>query len=144
MPMQEVVAAVEARLASGWSYCPVRGFADDNGDTPDDASAFLVVQYPVAMSHQITIGAPGSNLFREEGAFRLVLAMPRTIEGRLLALIWTDELAKLFRAKQFGANADFMGVTTYAPTSPAIEDDTDNGNYLLLSIAVPYQADLLG
>lgn len=144
MPLQQVVAAVEARLADGWTHCPVRGFDDDNGEPPADASAFLVVQYPVSMSDQITIGAPGSNVFREEGAFRLVLAMPRTIEGRLLALVWTDELARLFRGKQFGASADFMGVTTHAPTSPAIEDDTDNGNYLLLSIAVPYQADLLG
>ncbi|HEV7284301.1 MAG TPA: phage tail terminator-like protein, partial [Kaistia sp.] len=103
MPMQQVVAAVEARLASGWTLCPFRRFADDNGDTPADASAFLTVQYPVAMSDQITVGAPGANVFREEGAFRLVLAMPRTMEGRLLALIWTDELAKLFRGKQFGA-----------------------------------------
>jgi len=144
MAMQQVVAAVEARLAVGWTRCPVRGFADDNGDTPDDASAFLVVQYPVAMSDQITIGAPGNNIFREDGAFRLVLAVPRTVEGRMQALEWTDELSAMFRGKQFGASAGFMGVTTFAPTSPAIDDDTDNGNYLLLSIAVPYQADLVG
>lgn len=144
MPMKQVVAAVEARLAASWARCPVRGFTDDNGDTPDDASAFLVVQYPVAMSEQITIGAPGNNVFREDGAFHLVLAMPRTVDGRTQALAWTDELTALFRSQQFGASADFMGVTTYAPTSPAIEDDTDNGNYLRLSIAVPYQADLVG
>lgn len=142
MPLAGVVAAVEARLADFWTHCPVYGFGVDTSDTPSDASAFLEVQYPISSSNQITIGAPGNNMFREAGAFRLVLSVPRDVNGRATALTWADELAALFRGRHFGAAGSLAGITTFSPSSPAIDDDTDHGNYLVLAIAVPYQANL--
>ncbi|SHF02541.1 hypothetical protein SAMN02745157_1465 [Kaistia soli DSM 19436] len=143
MPLAGVVAAVEGRLADFWSRCPVRGFQSDDGSAPLDGSAFLEVQYPYASSDQITIGAPGNNMFREEGAFRLVLNVPRDTNGRADALPWSDELAALFRSKHFGGIPGLTGITTWSPSSPVIDDATDDGNYLVLAIAVPYQANFL-
>lgn len=139
MPLAAVVSAVEGRLAELWSRCPVRGFADDGGDAPSDGGAFLVVQYPFASSDQVTIGAPGNNMFREDGGFRLLLNMPRDVNGRADALVWADELAALFRGCHFAADG-VAGITTLSPSSPVIDDSTDDGGYLVLAIAVPYLA----
>lgn len=144
MALATVVAAVEAHLAAHWSRCPVRGFASVDGDPPEDGEAFLAVQYPFARTDQITIGAPGFNVFREEGGVWLVLNMPRDVNGRGNALAWADELGALFRGKHFPAAGAMLGLTTHAPSSPVIDDATDDGSYLVLSIVVPYQADVLG
>lgn len=136
MPLKLVVDAVEARLAEGWTKCPVVGI-NLTGNTPKDGSPFVQVSYPVANGEQLTVGAPGQNVYRETGAFRLVVNARR---GRGVAdgLAWADELAALFRGKEFG------GIQTFAPSSPVIDDRNDEGNYFVLSFAVPYQADILG
>lgn len=143
MPLASVVAAVEARLEDFWTHCPVRGFADDSGSTPADGSAYLTVQYPFARSDQITVGAPGNNVFREEGGFRFLLNVRRDSTGRANALAWSDELATLFRGRHFGASGDVIGITTYSPSSPVIDDSVDDGNYLVLALVVPYIANFI-
>ncbi|WP_082493983.1 phage tail terminator-like protein [Methylobacterium sp. Leaf106] len=136
MPLKLVVDAVEAKLASEWDRCPVVGL-NTVGDTPVDNSPFLQVSYPVANGDQLTVGAPGENVYREEGAFRIEINAKRG-KGVSDGLQWADEIAAIFRAKEFG------GVQTFAPSSPAIDDRNDNGKYFTLSIAVPYTADILG
>ena len=136
MALKLVVDAVEARLAAAWDRCPVYG-VNLQGDTPDDAGPFLQVSYPVANGEQLTVGAPGANVYRETGAFRITVNAERGA-GLSEGLAWAEELAALFRGKEFG------GVQTFAPSSPAIDDRNDQGNYYTLSIAVPYQADLFG
>jgi hypothetical protein len=136
MASKTVVDAVKARLAANWSAVPL---LEDNVDTagPDDGGPYLELQFPVANERQITVGAPGRNVFREEGAFRLVLAI-RTGDPLDQALAWIEQLRALFRSKQFG------GVTTWAP-SPAVTDDrayVAGGTRVLLSTSVPYYADL--
>lgn len=144
MPLAAVVSTIEGHLAANWTRCEVRGFTDNSGETPDDGAAFLVVQYPFSQTEQITVGAPGANVFREEGGVRLVLNMPRDPDSRADALTWTDELAALFRGRHFPASGAMLGLTTHAPSSPVFDDASDDGNYLLLSVIVPYQADVLG
>ena len=136
MPLKLVVDAVEARLAAEWSACPVVGI-NSGVDAPKDGSSHLVVQYPVSNSSQLTIGAPGQNIWREEGAIRVIINRARG-DGLSAALTWADQLAALFRGKNFG------GVQTFAPTSPAIDDRNDQGNFFQVSISVPYQADVIG
>ncbi|KQP53542.1 hypothetical protein ASF34_01120 [Methylobacterium sp. Leaf106] len=97
----------------------------------------MQVSYPVANGDQLTVGAPGENVYREEGAFRIEINAKRG-KGVSDGLQWADEIAAIFRAKEFG------GVQTFAPSSPAIDDRNDNGKYFTLSIAVPYTADILG
>lgn len=136
MPLKLVVDAVEGRLAAEWSKCPVFGI-NEQGQTPDDASSFIQVSYPVANGEQLTVGAPGENIYRESGTFRLVVMAERGA-GVVEGLAWADELAALFRGKEFG------GVQTFAPSSPSIDDRNDEGNYFSLSVAVEYQADIFG
>jgi hypothetical protein len=136
MARKAVVDAVEARLATLWNGPRVVGL-NTFGEAPEDGSAFVVVQYPVANEEQITVGAPGNNIFREEGAIRFVINAVRG-SGQTQALLWADELAALFRAKEFD------GVRTFAPDSPAIDDRNDEGNYYSLAIVVPYWHDITG
>ncbi len=137
MSLLAVSTAVEARLAAHWTRCPVRTLNSTEGDTPADNSAFLVVQYPVGSAAQISTGAPGANVFRDEGAIRFVLNV-ETGEGTLRALTWIDELASLFRGKLFD------GVRTDAPSPPVIDDRNDAGGWFSLSFSVPYQHDIFG
>lgn len=135
MASKAVIDAVMARLAANWTLCPI---VTDNVDTrpPASGATYLEVQFPLANEEQITIGAPGSNLFRERGVIRLVLAI-RTGDPLDEALGWLDRLRSLFRGKQFS------GVTTYAP-SPSVQDNSEyaDSTRVLLSSAVPYHADL--
>lgn len=137
MALSAVSAAVEARLAAHWDRCPVRGPNAADGDTPLEERPFIEVQYPVSNASQITFGTPGANVFRDEGAIRLVLNVVRG-KGVGEGLLWIDQLAALFRGKTFD------GVQTFAPSQPAIDDRNDNGRYFLLSFSVPYQHDTLG
>ncbi|MBN8958580.1 MAG: hypothetical protein J0H17_18745 [Rhizobiales bacterium] len=136
MASKAVVDAVEARLAANWSTCPIFGI-NDEATPPADGSPFLIVQYPIASARGITVGAPGANVHREEGTFRIVIHTERG-GGTAKGLQWGDEIAAIFRTKAFD------GVRTFSP-SPPIEDDTnESGVYYAHSISVPYQFDLIG
>jgi hypothetical protein len=134
MAQQAVMSAVNARLAALWSHCDV---VDDSNDSPaPPPTPFLAVQYSIANEHQISIGSPGTNLFRESGAIRFVLTIAPG-SGSDWAVGWMDELRSIFRAKQFG------GVNTWAPSSPALDDRNSNGGFWQLTFAVPYYFDFL-
>lgn len=135
MPSKAVYDAVKARLDANWSALPVT-FPDTAQETPDDASPYVVVQFPISSSEQMSIGAPGANVWRETGAIRFVINSSRGA-GLTDGLQWADDLAALFRGKIFD------GVRTYAPGSPVIDDRGDMGNYQQLSFAVEYDFDLL-
>ena len=47
---------------------------------------------------------------------------------------WAAELASLFRCKRLGG-----GLETFAPDGPIVNDAIDNGNYIELSVLVPYR-----
>ncbi|MFG1184370.1 phage tail terminator-like protein [Xanthobacter aminoxidans] len=136
-----VMAAVNARLDAVWSRTLVRypnaADAADGIQVPADKSPFLAVQYPLADEEQITVGAPGHNVFREEGVIRFVLQIPRGA-GVEEYSGWLDELRAAFRGKQFG------GVTTYAASPATLDDRNEDGGYWALSCAVPYKFDLFG
>ncbi|GEP05559.1 phage tail terminator-like protein [Methylobacterium oxalidis] len=136
MPLKLVADAIEARLADTWDRCPVFGI-NKQGDAPKDGSPFVQVSYPVANGEQLTVGAPGENVWRETGTFRLVINSRRG-RGVIEGLTWADELAALFRGKEF------CGVQTFAPSSPVIDDRNEEGMYFVLSISCPYQADIFG
>lgn len=134
MASQMVMDAVEARL-SAWTRCPIIGF-NTVGEPPADASEFLRVQFPVVDETQISVGAPGSQLFREEGGIWFALCIP---VGKSIKPYgaWIDELRDLFRAKQFD------GVSTYEAPPATQDNDAENGNYVRQSFVVEYYADIL-
>ncbi len=132
MASSAVTAAVMGRIAANWTRLPV---ADANGSAAPPPDGFLDVEFPVATENQITIGAPGSNVFREEGAFRLIISMP--IGGGLSPYdAWLEELRVLFR------NQVFDGVTTWGASPAIVDDRNDQGSFFKLSVAVPYRFDL--
>lgn len=129
MASKAVVDAVEARIGATWSGIPVRGL-NLGSDTPDDASAFIVVEYPVASAEQMTLG----RVYREEGAFRIVINAERG-QGTSQALTWADQLATLFRSQDFG------GVKTWVPSPPTLDESNDRGSYFQISFSVPFTYD---
>lgn len=129
MAQPAVVTAFKTRVESNWTHCPV--IDDDNTSAEKPATPYLAIQFPLASEEQITIGAPGNNMFRESGAARFVLVLT-TGSGSDFAAAWLEELRSLLRGKQFD------GVTTWAPSSPAYDDRNRIDVYYRLSFAVPY------
>jgi hypothetical protein len=135
MPSVALATAVENYLAAGFTALPIIGAivkqAREKGD------AFVTVQYPTSSSGQMSIGSPGSNVWRTEGTIRFVIT-GRKEGGAPEAMAWADEIADLFRGKHFD------GVRTEAPSSPTIDNDNDKGMFYGLSFIVPYAHDYLG
>lgn len=142
MVAKAVVDAVEARLGGSYwtsidgTAVPVFGI-NTVGQTPIDGSPYLEVQYPIADENQITVGAPGSNVFREDGSIRFVLNVQRGL-GIEQGLAWIEEIRALFRGKQFS------GVNVWGVSSPVIDKTNDAGNYWMLAIVALFYTDILG
>lgn len=137
MAHSNVVAAFRDRLQSEWTHAAECSILTDLnvGDLP--ARPFLQIMFPVANAWQMTVGAPGANIWREEGGCLIVLNVERNA-GADEWLPWMDEIAAIFRGKVFD------GVRTDAPTSAAYEDDNEEGNSFELRVAVPYEYDIIG
>lgn len=140
MASASVMTALDAAIAAAWSHTPIMG-QNEAGALPDDGTALLIVTYPVADETMLTVGAPGANVWREEGAVRVVLSVPVGMGLALDGVSWPeriDALRAALRGKVFG------GVVTYEATPPATNDQSDRGAYFDLSFAVAYQFDLIG
>lgn len=135
MANSAVVAAFRGRLASLWTRCPVQGDVNVGATVP--STPFIEVQFPVSTASQKSIGAPGANIWREEGGCLLTLHVERQ-SGADAWLPWVDELASIFRGKNFD------GVQTFAPNSAIYSDENEDGQTFKLRVAVPYQHDLIG
>lgn len=135
MASQAVIDAVAARLAASWTTTPMV-VDDTTGQGTPDGAPYVTVEYPVARENQITIGAPGANVFRESGVIRLVL-VSMTGGGLGQPISTMDALRALFRGKQFA------GVTTYAPSPPAVDPTNYQGGRFKITSAVPYYFDLV-
>lgn len=136
MAHSQVVATIEAHVSEAWPHTIVYA-EDDNRGVPDDASSFLVVSFPWSRSEQASIGAPGQNWWREEGAFVLMLALPRGAgvrEGRA----WLDGFACTVRGRDIGK------VRCRAPQSAVLDDDPADTSHVRITMAVPYLFDLVG
>ncbi|WP_286718223.1 phage tail terminator-like protein [Devosia sp. 63-57] len=136
MAQAAVVAAFAARLSS-WAQIGLCPIIDENtgGQVPADGSPYMVMQFPFSESVRASFGAPGNNIYREEGAARLVLHVQRG-SGTEEARAWADSLASHFRGKHFD------GVETFAPSSA--DSGNSNGLYFVVAIAVPYRFDITG
>lgn len=134
MASTQVSDAVDAYLTANFSTLPVRKM-NENLEPPRDKSAFVQVQYPLALEDQKSIGAPGTNWFREEGAIRLVIAVP-VGSGLATARAVGDELRNLFRNKLIS------GVRTFEAQPVTFDDESDKGGYVLASVTISYEFDL--
>lgn len=121
-----VVQAVERRLKAGFTGCPIY-VENETSQTPDLATAWALVDFPWSRAEWIT-----ADEFQEEGAFRVVVAVPRKSGGHA-ARGWLDDIASLFRGQSF------EGVQCYAPQSASSDDQSERAAYFRLSLTVPYE-----
>lgn len=132
---KSAVDAFAARLGATWTsndstVLSVLGI-NDAGQSPATGAPFIELTFPVLNERQFTIGAPGSNFYRQEGVARIVVNAKRG-KGTDAVLGWCDELAALFRGKLFD------NVQTFEVSGPVINDGNDLGHYFQASIAVRY------
>lgn len=136
MASAAVMAAVEAHVGAAWTLTIIKT-PNGGGRVPKDGGPFLEIEYPVANSQQITVGAPGQNIYREQGAFRLVLSIP-VGKGFQDFATQFDVLLAACRGKSFD------GVSTWAPSPPVTNDNSDRGAYFEISSSCPYYFDAVG
>lgn len=135
MAHANVIAAFRDRLDANWTRCAVKN--DNNTTQTPPAAPFIEVLFLVSNAQQMSVGAPGANLWREEGGCLLVLNVERGT-GAAVWAPWIDEIAAIFRGKNFD------GVQTFAPTSAEFENDNEDGNFYRIGVAVPYTYDIIG
>jgi len=125
---------VMARLASvtgAQLYGP-----NELSQPPANGGAYVLVMYPVASEEQATVGAPGSNRFREEGSIRFVVHVPRDT-GANNAFSLCDQIRTLFR------NYKASGLRCFESTPAITNEDLDDEAYFIVSSSVAYQYDIL-
>jgi hypothetical protein len=134
MPSAAVSDAVTARLA-GFTTCPVYTI-NQQLTPPVDGGPYVQVQYPFGDERQISIGAPGANIFREEGGIRFVIFTP-VGDGIGSAQSIAASLRTLFRNFRSGA------FRCYAAAPVTFDDTNDRPGWFVSSFAVPYEFDLI-
>ena len=128
MAEKAVIDAVKARLGDTWSGLPVV-IPGGAAETPSDASAYLLVQFPVSSTARISVN---QRSYREEGGFRIVINESSGSDALNSLMLKAEQLVALFRDQKFG------GIQTQVPSSPYIDDDNENGNYYSAAIVIPY------
>jgi Bacteriophage related domain of unknown function len=85
-------------------------------ETPD-ATEFLDLEFPGGSEDQYTFGAPGSNLFREQGqvTLRVCTMLGAGVTKRDLAETYAAALRSKFRKDRFAAGAGTVRITSVAP-----------------------------
>ncbi len=127
MPSRAVAQAVDARLIANWTATPIIPY-DTQAQPPDNAEAFVVVQYPVVNGIRPMLG----RTFWEEGAIRIVLNVKRGV-GQPQADEWSDTLKHIFRGVKFDH------IECLVPDGPIVDDTIEDGNWVEYSIVVPYR-----
>lgn len=97
---------------------------------------YVEIQFPVSSAKIATAGTTYVN--RESGAARIVFSESAFSEGWKARLLgWADEVADLFRAKQFA------GVETFEVSPPVIDDRNKGGNKFSVAIVATYKFDAI-
>lgn len=126
----QVITALKALLTAEFAEAPLYF---PNEDLPPKGE-FVAVQFPVATAEQVSFGAPGANVFREEGAIRFIIAV-RAGSG-------TERLGSIaLSLRILMRNARFGGVRSYVPSTPVFDDRADDGGRYRAAFAVPYDFD---
>lgn len=147
MASSAVMAAFLTLVETNWAYTwtppeggdalPVGIVAPNLGaEVPDEGTPYLELQYPIATETQITVGQPGNNVYREEGACRFVMMVPSKA-GLDPFGSWIDALRNAVRARIFA------GVETFAAPPPVLDDRNARGSFFKLSFSVPFRYDIL-
>jgi hypothetical protein len=100
--------AIDAYLSANWTTTPI--FTEnEQSEIPADAGAFIILQFPVANVERVS---PAARLYREGGAFRIVINVPRGVR--------------------------IGDVDCRAAGEPFTDDESDRGLYFTGSLTVPF------
>lgn len=127
MASRHVEEAVEAYLAANWVASPVI-VENAQGEAPQDGSPFLRLEFPLSNTNRWPIN---SRFYAESGGFRIVIAV-ESGTGTAKIREWGETLATLFREREFG------GIKTQVPSEPFTDDLSDEGNYFVGAMIIPY------
>lgn len=130
MASKAVVDAVTSRLGSPWNGLPVLG-PNTGGEPPQDATAFLQLQFPVADLQRMSAS---NRIYRETGGFRIVINGQRG-DGVDQILTWAEQLMTLFR------DVRIAGIHYLMPSPPFLGDNNEEGNFYKASLVFPYTYD---
>lgn len=130
-------AAIRALVIANWAHCDIREINAES-DVPEDGSAFAELQFPFATERMMSVGAPGSNLFREEGGARFILYVPR---GEGLGS-WPMRLKTLRAALRSHVSDD--GALRIYEAPPETDASANDHAYRMLSFVFPYEYDFYG
>ncbi len=138
MSSAHVASKVRARLAARWTtttIVPDIWLLNDSAP-PTGVFYWVACDFGVGgFEDQITIGAPGNNVFREDGTFQIhVFGLAGNGETNLRE--YADTIRGIFRA------ADFDGIRCYGADPPAIGFGHEDGRWLRATIAVDYEYDI--
>ena len=132
--------ALNAAVSAAWPYTGIT-LPNERAEPPADGSAWLALSYPVLTETMMTVGAPGANLWRQEGGLRVALFVPIGSGIDSPGAPWDsriDDLRAALRGKVFGP------VTTFEASPPITDNTNDMGAYYELSFVVVFQADVIG
>lgn len=137
MARAAVRSAFKARLAANWTATLIIE-PNEQGETPLETVPFVSMQFPASKEEPRSIGSPGSNVYREDGGARIVIAVPRSM-GVDSLFDYADQLATLFRALP---PSSMNGVETFEVDGPFIDNTNDDGKYYWGAIVVAYTHDI--
>jgi hypothetical protein len=137
-----VIDAFTSMIGAAWPHTPIKDL-NDSGKAPHDNSPFLIVTFPVAKEEQASVGAPGANIYREEGAAHVCLAIPIGMGINPPLSPGAKRIEALRAALRGRTFAEGAGVTWEA-SPPFVNEQSDRGAYFEMSFAVPYRYDLSG
>jgi len=130
MASKVVEDAIQTYLEANWasiSACPV--FTEnEEGSIPDDGSAFLRLQFPVANVDRVSVS---NRTYREAGGFRIIINVPRGA-GTTTMRDYGASLANLFRDVRIGA------IDCRAVAEPFTDDQSDKGLYYQGAMVVEF------
>ena len=104
---------------------------------PDVATGYFDLEFPGGSEAQYTFGAPGSNLFREQGQVTIRVCAPLGA-SRDLAETYASQVRNLFRGQTYRSFAVGSRTCRITETAP-LGDGEDDAGMWAESIALAYE-----
>ncbi len=124
-------SAIRARLAANWTTTAV---AWPNEKFAAQETPWVAVEIRGSGEEQLSIGAPGANLFRAAATLWLHVFVKRNTSDAT-ALAYAEQLAAIFRGQSFS------GVLCQAASIYGGDEGSEDGKWWRRSVAVPFDFD---